>query len=458
MKTRFAVFFLLLVGGISLAQEPAEPAAAPAEPAAAPAEPAAQAPVAPAPVAPRYPVQRWSVDAGTDALLVVDRRVPLVDITVQVPVGAASAWYREHSGEQAWTLQSYDADGALRARADALAVELNLSAGEHRSTLSVRALRRDADAVAALLRDVLTSASIDKDEAKRSVKGVKIGWESNLKDPEFRLSQAMARLFFSPGDPRRAPYEEPAAPAKDPKKLLAARDAMVQMAGRRIGFAGDIDRAEADRLARMILPPLASGPTDVGATWQEELGERPASFAEKMPALTQVYFALSALGIAYSDEDFPAFVVANHVLGGHFFSRLYVALRHEGGETYGARAGGGGGIEPGVYSLFTFTRVENRARTEEKLREVLSTFQRDGITEAERADAVSALQGERLIELQAPGDALDEVLRMDALGLPADFSDANLAAAAALSLEQVNAFIAEFYDPARFVMVTVEPE
>ena len=36
------------------------------------------------------------------------------------------------------------------------------------------------------------------------------------------------------------------------------------------------------------------------------------------------------------DPDYPAFMVASHVLGGHFYSRLNVALRHEGGETYGA--------------------------------------------------------------------------------------------------------------------------
>lgn len=452
MKARiFVVFALLGAAGLSLAEEPVP------TPVEAPVEAPAEAPMA-APAGPRYPVERWHVDESTDALLVRDGRVPLVEMTVQVPVGTYSAWLRESGGEIAWTLQSYDVDGALRARADALAVELYLDVGKNASTLSVRALRRDADAVAQLLHDVLTSSSIDKAELRRAGKGVRIGWQGNLKDPDFRLSQAMNSLFFVPGDPRLAAYEEPGLVSKDAKKMLAVRDAMLSLPGRRIGFAGDIDQAEADRLARLILPPAGAAPQGAGAVFQEPQGAKPEDHAEKMASLTQIYFALSAMGISYEDPNYPAFVVANHVLGGHFFSRLYVALRHEGGETYGARARGGGGVEPEVYNLYTFTRAENRERTEQKLREVLATFQRDGITEEERADAVSALVGQRLIDLQAPGDALDEVLRMDALGLPPDFNDANLRAASALTVEQINTFIATFYEPSRFTLVTVEPE
>lgn len=442
-----SALLLLAWSGPAAAQETRIPAV---EDAAAPA-------AAPAPK-PKATPAIWTVSEGTEAVLVEDHRVPEVVLVVEIPVGTYSPWLNAQHGVEAWELQMYDADGALRARADALAADLSVYCEPRTCTLELVALKRDLEASVALIQDVLKNTSYDKAELKRTDQGRKIGWEGSQTDPDFRLSQTTAQLLYAEGDPRLKPYEEPEKVLRDPKALAAARDAALRLPGRRIGFAGDLTRAEAEAIAATLLPPVSTTtPADLAPAYLPLRADRPAGLIEPMDNLTQIYFALMRDGITLEDPNYPAFLVANHVLGGHFFSRLYVSLRHEGGETYGAYTRGGGAATASVYSLSTFTRVENKATTEAKLRAVLTTFHEGGITEQERIEAIGYLQGSELFDQQSPSSLLSTTLSELTLGLPVGFFVDATAKAAALSTEDVNAFIKAHYDPAAFSMVTVEP-
>ena len=116
------------------------------------------------------------------------------------------------------------------------------------------------------------------------------------------------------------------------------------------------------------------------------------------------------------------------------------------------------GFEPavGAYAAWTYSRNENAAATEAKLREVLRTFHAGGITEEERADAAGYLRGRRAFTVQSPGQVLDRVLWDLSRGLEAGDRDALSERAATLPLDEVNAFIRRFYDPPRFTLVRVE--
>jgi zinc protease len=401
----------------------------------------------------------WTVSEGTEAVLVEDHRVPEVVLVVEIPVGLHSPWLDAQHVVEAWELQMYDAEGALRARADALAADLYLYCSARTCNLEVVALKRDLDASVALVQDVLKNTSYDKAELKRTDQSSKIGWESTQTDPDWRLVKTTAELLFTEGDPRLQWYVKPEKVLRDPKALAAARDAALRLPGRRIGFAGDLTRAEAEAIAATLLPPVNPVvPADLAPAYLDLRADRPASQIETMDNLTQIYFALMRDGITLEDPNYPAFLVANHVLGGHFFSRLYVSLRHEGGETYGAYTRGGGLATASVYSLSTFTRAENKATTEAKLRGVLSTFHEGGITEQERIEAIGYLQGSELFEQQSPYKLLSTTLDELTLGLPPGFFAEANTRAAALSTEEINAFIKAHYDPAAFTMVTVEPE
>jgi zinc protease len=235
----------------------------------------------------------------------------------------------------------------------------------------------------------------------------------------------------------------------------------VSLPGRVVAFAGDLTLDEAERWAAGWLPETAERPPAGIAPDVRPLAE-PASLPREssvtLARLTQVYLAWGRDSLPWDAPDAPAFAVADHVLTGHFDSRLYVALRHEGGETYGVRSSVLGDVVPGPYTVSTFTRAGNAARLAEKLREALGAFHERGITEAELQDAVGYLRGRLPFTRESPQDVLARWLSERRLGLPPGFRDGLAERAAALTLAEVNAFIARWYDPARFTTVRVGSE
>ncbi len=406
-------------------------------------------------------VATWTVDAGTQGALVEDHRAPIVAVTIEFPVGAWSSWTRAQGADVAFTHQDDDPDRSLRKRADALAASIELGMGHRSASLSVRCLHDDLDASLALAKDILANTRYDRHELKRARREQAILWRGNETDVAFRMAQAAARDLFARDDPRRLPYEKPAPPGSDIAKLVAARDRLIRLPGRLIGFAGDLTLDDAKRAAHDLLPaPVEAVPEAIAPRLRELSPEasRPKEQNIAMRKLTQVYLALGRDSLPWTDPRRPAFLVADHVLGGHFYSRLYVALRHEAGDSYGAGTSESGDVVVGAYAAHTFTRAENAGGIETKLRAVLSQFRERGITEEERAAAVSYLRGNRAFDRQSAEQILGRFMLERRLGLPPGFVDEQIERASTLSLGEINAFISEFYDPARFTMLRAVPE
>lgn len=407
-----------------------------------------------------YRVRTWPLDAGTTAILVEDHRVPLVRLQIVFPAGSWSPWVRRIHAEEAFGILNYDPAGTLRARADKLSAGLYVGMGERESEIYLTCLKEDLPRAFELARDVLANRDFDRHELARRQKSRQIGWSASQKEPFFRAAQASARTLFAESDPRRRRWEKPEPLEKNVARLAEACDALVRLPGRLVAVAGDLTREELDRAWSGLLPAVREEkPADLAPRFEPLV---PAALRVKevsipIPRLTQVYFGYGRDSMTYTDPDYPAFVVADHVLGGHFYSRLEVALRHEGGETYGAGTQSYGDVAPGPYGLGTFTRAPNAKLTEQKLREVLRIFHESGITEKERSDAVDYLKGRRPFERQSPDAVLGRFLSERRLGLKPGFYDELVDRAALVPLDEINRFIARYYDPALFSMIRVVP-
>ena len=401
----------------------------------------------------------FEVDDATTAVLVEDHRAPVVWIEIDFPAGTWSPWaVREHV-EEAFEIQMHDPAGVLRQRADRLGVSPRLSVGRRSSVVGVSCLKEDLTGTLDLIRDLLAKRNFDRHELSRRREERKISWQAARREPGFAGRQAVSRVLFSPGDPRRRDLEKPARLLGDPARLAAARDVLVRLPGRVIGFAGDLSLKEAEKAAAGLLPPAGGRPAGLDPDLRPVVpaNARKKSVTARLPRLTQVYFAFGRDSLPFDDPEYPVFLVADHVLGGHFYSRLLVALRHEGGETYGAATLNLGDTVPGAYGLGTFTRAANAAVAEGKLREVLRLLHENGITEDERQAALGFLNGNRLFRRQSPDEVLERALRERRLGLPPGFLDDAVERASSLTLDEINRFVFRFYDPAQFSMVRVAP-
>jgi len=403
----------------------------------------------------------WTVDLGTEGALVEDHRAPVVAVRIEFPVGTWAPWARAHHAEDAFVFEDDDPDRALKKRADALAAEVALDMGDRSATLAIRCLKSDLDATLVLAKDILANTRYDRHDLKRARRERQILWRGNETDVGFRMAQASARSLFAPGDPRRLPYEKLVQVSTDVKALLAARDVIVRLPGRVVGFAGDLTLEEARRAAAGLLPAtLASVPEGIEPRL---LPLSPADGRARnqdvtIRSLTQVYFALGRDSLPWNDARRPAFLVADHVLGGHFYSRLYVALRHDSGDTYGASTREDGDVVPGGYAASTFTRAENAGPIEAKLRATMTTFRENGITEDERAGAISYLRGNRAFDRQSAGQILRRFLTERRYGLAPGYLDEQIERAASIPLDDINAFIRDYYDPAQFSMLRAVPK
>jgi zinc protease len=405
-------------------------------------------------------VATWSVDAGTAGALVEDHRAPVITITVEFPAGSWSDWAREAHATDGFEFSDNDPGRVLKRRADALAADLSLDVGDRASSLTIRCLKDDLAAAVGLAKDVLTNTEYDVHALKRAGRERSILWRGNKTDVGFLIAQTAARALFAPADPRRRPYERYEKVETDPKKIAAGRDVLVRLPGRIVAFAGDLTLAEAKGAADGLLPAPGEAPSGLAPALSpiSPSALRPSRKDIPIRNLTQVYLAYGRDSLPWDDPRRPAFLVADHVLAGHFYSRLYMALRHEGGDTYGAGTTERGDVVPGSYAATTFTRADNAAAIEAKLAATMSVFREKGITEEERAAAVSYLTGSRALSRQSAGQLLARYLSERRLGLPPGFLDDQIDKAAAVPLSEINAFIREFFDPAQFSMLRAVPQ
>ncbi|MCY3813046.1 MAG: insulinase family protein [Gammaproteobacteria bacterium] len=400
--------------------------------------------------------EEWRLDDGTGVVLVEDRRASWAYLAVDFPIGTWSPWARENPAREAFEIQLFDPSGALRRRADALGVALTVEMYNRNARIYGSGLAEDFASLADLMRSVLANRDFDRAELQRWRTLSNLEWDRSTREPAFMRHQAGLRSLFATGDPRRISYEPPRRVVTDPARLLDVRDAIVRLPGRTIAIAGRVARTEAER-ALAGLVPAAEPASEVLLTpdYLPLTASDGRTVTVEMPRLTQVYLAMVRHSIPYHDEDYPAYQVTAHVLGGHPYSRLASALRHDEGDTYDASATAPGSPVSGMFRVTTFTRTANAAEVERKMRTVIARLHREGITDAEFDDAVGYLAGRRLFARQTPADELGWLLQERRDGLPDGFFDRVADRASELGLAEVNAFVRRFLDPAAFTTVRV---
>ena len=409
-------------------------------------------------------IDEWQM-GGDTVFLLEDHRAPLVHVRLEFPIGTWAAWAHENHAADAFSIQTHDPERRLLARADQLGVELDIGMATVSAWLQATCLAEDTPALIELMRDVLSNRDFDSAELSRRHQQRDLAWNANSKDPLFALTQASTGLLLAEGDPRRRPWQEPTSGSTREAHLVAVRDAVARLPGRTIAVSGSISRATLEPLLAGLLPP-AEPPdhaemVDHDSTLEplRPSKDRPRTHTETLPRLTQVYIALTRSGLAIDDPDQAAFRIASHVLAGHFYSRMYVALRHDAGETYTVNASNYGTIHrPTVHVLRTYTRTANADRAERIFQDTLAAFHTGGITDEERQDAIGNLAGSRLFGRQTPRQMLAEHLTERRLSLPDGLFADLPRQAAALTLADINAFITRFYDPDEFTLVRVEAE
>jgi zinc protease len=219
-----------------------------------------------------------------------------------------------------------------------------------------------------------------------------------------------------------------------------------------VGIVGDFDAAQ-----------VKSGLTKLFGAWKSRAPyvrlSRPASdvTGKRLAAALKDKanaVALGALPLKLQDTeaDYPALVVAAHVLGGEGFdSRLLTRLRQKEGVSYTV----GDSLEASWYEpsgsldFYAIYAPQNRATVEAGFGEELARFVKEGITPAELADAKNAILSQRRTartnDAAVAGGWALKLHQGRTFAWSAD-QDAKVTA---LTVDQVNAAIRKWIDPAK---------
>lgn len=384
---------------------------------------------------------------GDTLVVVVDHRVPLVEVSVTLPAGRLSPWWAE-GAPVAWYLPLTQPAWADVSQA----AQLSVSHDDRSATMIARFRTPDADAAVAAMAAMLRSDEVDRAVLQAWRRGgLTAPWRLHDASPQQVLRSIAAHAVLADGDPRRAVPE----PSLSARRVRQAQDWLPRLPGRIVSVAGDLSVEQAREAAARLLPPPLERPPD---GLQVQLPPPPEVVPEaaraRAPARGRGWVVTARAGLAADDPDLASLWLAMHALSVAGRSRMYRALRHERGLVYGVDTQLGIGPQPDVLMVVAACRLSNLDAVAEQSRAVVDRFASEGVTEAELQAARAALR-------QAAAEILGSPSRLRAHQVAVLQGGMDLLALAeaaeAVSLSSLNRFVAAFFGPGRVSVISVLP-
>lgn len=343
---------------------------------------------------------------------------------------------------------------------DLLKTKLSVSQQGQSLVLQFDTVRASLPALMPLLRDILRAPTFSQAEFEQARSQDLTFIKSQRSDPQALASNALARGLnnFGRKDIRYARSFEEAIADHQALRLPQVKAAYAELAGSasaHFALAGDFDPAWAQTAAHTLFTGWTGkvaferlrkvAPEPHAATVQLETPDK----------ANAVYIAALPLKAQDTMPDYAALLLINEILGGGAQSRLPERLRQQEGISYGAGSQlQVSAFEPsGQLTLWAIFAPENRSKVELAVSQELAQLLASGVTEAELQDAKKSLDQQRLTAW-AQDSALAQLQQVNGrIGRNMAFYDKLYLQLAATSVQEVNAAMARWISPARFLHV-----
>ena len=284
-----------------------------------------------------------TLDNGTAVRALRRDRLPIVDVLLVLPAGAATD-HCDTAGRAQLTAELIDAGTTSRSQIDvatgfdALGARLSIHTHWDCIGISLQVLPANLTAALELLADVVQRASFPQAEFERGKAEQLATILQDLDDPESLAASAIARAIFGAdhiyGLPRGGTRATVEGLGRD--ALVQCHAAGYRPTGAHAFIVGDV---EPDTAIRELAGAFVGWhDRDLRRSVTLSPTARPARRIHLVdrPGAPQSELRLGTIGAARSSSDYFPLVVLNTILGGAFTSRLNTRLREEGGYTYGA--------------------------------------------------------------------------------------------------------------------------
>jgi len=415
-------------------------------------------------------VQSWTTPGGARVLFVESRALPIVDVSIEFPAGSS----RDEpavSGLANLTLQTLRLGSRALEESPALTedeVSLRLAdvgaqlsstfdvdrAGYSLRTLSGARERAQALAVlAAVVQRPAFAPDVVAREKERAIAGLR---EAAVK-PDVVAQRAFAQLVFGEHPyALRSTGEVESVAALQPGQLEQFHRTHYLRDRAVISIIGDLDRPEAERMARALSDGLPVGASEASDPLPPvgSLDQSVQRFISHDAA--QAHVLVGATGMRRSDPDYFPLLVGNYILGGGGFnSRLTVQVRERRGLTYSVYSAFYPYLREGAFAISLQTRKDQADEALNVVRDTLTRFVSEGPTETELEGARQHLVGAFPLRIDSNRKILDYLAVIGFYDLPLDWLDSFPERVSAVTLAQIRDAFRRRIDPARMATVVV---
>ncbi len=365
----------------------------------------------------------------SSAQILVEERAfpPLVQLSVQLPTGALQD--PEDQGGRAslcWDAAARAAGGrdrkAFASAIDSLGARLSVDVGQTSTRLVISGLVEHADAMAALLADVVFRpgfAVADVDEAR----ALRLAALEDREDDDAALAADGVVRYALRGSPLGRPVDGTASSVSglDVAACKSAHRKAISDVGAWLGVAGALPTSDAQALCRKHFAPLLLRPPQRAKMPTAPAGDGRRLLLIDHPGQPSAQVALALRAPGARDPLGTALVVADSIVGGAFTSRLSQQVRELRGWTYSIQSQWLAGPDDGLWLLSWAPRNAVTARSIDLVLRQLELAAADGPTAAEVAFAREHLRGSQRLALETAYARLGARLGALLLGLPADW-------------------------------------
>jgi len=411
------------------------------------------------------PIQHWQAKNGARVYFVETRSLPMLDVSVGFPAGAAFD-SREKSGTASMTnrLLRLGAEGldeqAIASRLADVGAQLGGQFNTDHAGLSLRTLSSNAereqalDILARLLaRPIFPEAVLEREKA-RLASAIR---EADTK-PDTLASVTFYRLLY-----RDHPYSQRSSGDVASVERLTRQD-LLDFYRRHyvarhavVAMIGDASREQAEAIAEQLTAGLQKG--DVRAPDLPPVGAlaEPVTRFIAHPA-TQSHILVGAPGMRRDDPDYFALFIGNQILGGGgFVSRLNEELRQKRGLAYSAYSYFSPLRQSGPFLIGMQTQRDQTQEALSLVRATLREFLANGPTEAELTAVKKNIVGGFPLRIDSNRKIHGYLDLIGAYRLPLTYLDDFVANVERVTVGDIRRAFARL-DPERMVTVVVGAE
>ncbi|MBN1884276.1 MAG: insulinase family protein [Candidatus Krumholzibacteriota bacterium] len=404
-------------------------------------------------------VAEITLDNGLAGFLVEDHEIPVVDVVIQVKtwfpapektgLNDMAVWTMRNGGSEAWPSDRLNDELEFRA------ARIEFEGGALGATFSFNCLKKDLDAILGIFADLLIHPAFPEEKVEMKRKTMLEEILRRNDQPRRIVSREFNRLIY--GDhpyAREATAASVSAISRD--DLAAFHEAYVRPGSAVIGISGDVTRDEIVLALNGAFADWAPGAAEIPEVPPLRLLP-PASWHYAYKDINQAYMAIGHEGINANNEDRCAVDIMNYILGGgSFTSWITEKVRSDAGLAYST--GSRYSADPwtvGVFRAYAQTKADEYSRAMQLIIEQIERMRDEGPTEEEVRKAVDSYVNSQVFDYESKAQVVRRLVQLRFQGRPLDTPERDMAAYAAMTVEDIRRVARTYLHPDRLTILVV---